>query len=393
LIPLEQRIRPKLHAGPWPRDLLGGALVISLTGTLLVAWRVDPECYFNNVVGQMFSFLLLPAMGFALALRRGAVDLSVWATCALGGVVAGELIRAGLWPVAAFGATLLAGAGLGAIHGLLVGLLRLPSILVTFVSAAGIVAALTGLYDHRSVATGQGALEFWLEWSGLPPFVLRMLLVSAAWMTTMLVAAMIRRAVAPGHNLPHQGSAVLVCLSASGALAAFGGAVWLVEHGSAPIPVRMVGDLRVPAAAILAGAAFFAGAGRSMLVLLCLPATVLAATIWWLEVMHLNIAGYAVQSALLTVMGIVAHLAMAHAIRVARRGVATAVICVALTAGGMLMMAAAVGAERHATRRLVNAVSIAIWAIGGILLLAVRAAANKREHRSAHPARSRSRPS
>jgi len=382
LISLEQRIRPKPPANPWLGDLLGAALVILLTGTLLAAWRVDQERYFSNVVGQMFSFHLLPAMGFALALRRGAVDLSVWATCALGGVVAGELIGAGCSPTTAFAAALLVGGALGAIHGLLVGFLRLPSIIVTVLTGVGIVAVLNAFYDGRAVTMGQAALEDWRQWLGLPPLVLRILLVSAVWMTALLVAAVIGRAVNRGHHVLRQRSALLLCLCASGAMAALGGAAWLVEHGSAPIPVRLVGDLRVPAAAVLAGAAFFAGNGRTMRVLLCLPATVLAATIWWLEALHLNIAGYAVQSALLVAMCVVTHLAMLHATRIGRRGKVPAAVSVALTAGGMLIMAAAVGAERQAARRLFTTLSIATWAIGAILLVVTQATANARSKRT-----------
>ncbi len=92
---LEERIRPPVTPDPRPRDVAGALLVIFLTMILIRTRPINPERYFTDVVGQMFSFYLLPALGFSLVLRHGGIDLSVWAIGALGGVLGVEVFQAG----------------------------------------------------------------------------------------------------------------------------------------------------------------------------------------------------------------------------------------------------------------------------------------------------------
>ena len=74
---------------------------------------------------------LIVACGIALVMVTRQIDISIGSLFAVCGVSAGLLAAAG-WPlVAVFGVTLLIGAALGAVNGVLVAGLRLPSIVVT----------------------------------------------------------------------------------------------------------------------------------------------------------------------------------------------------------------------------------------------------------------------
>src|SRR5947209_42502 len=74
---------------------------------------------------------LLIAIGMTLVILVGEIDISVGAQFAVCSVVAGELAKAGVPVGLLLPCLILIGAAMGAINGLLVGWLRLPSIIVT----------------------------------------------------------------------------------------------------------------------------------------------------------------------------------------------------------------------------------------------------------------------
>ena len=85
----EDKLSPPNLRGQWVRDVLGMGLVLALAVPLVSALRwADSGQYLSDVAGQMASYGLLLAMGFLLALRCGAIDLSVWSSAGLGGLVA-----------------------------------------------------------------------------------------------------------------------------------------------------------------------------------------------------------------------------------------------------------------------------------------------------------------
>ena len=380
LVSLEEKVRPKLTVGeaPWLRDVFGAALVIALTVTLLSAWQVNQQRYFKDVVGQMFSFYLLPALGFCLALRCGAIDLSVWSVSAVGGAVAVAVLRVGGGVVSAFQAAAVAGALLGAVHGLLVGRLRLPSVVVTLATSVIILLVLEAVCQGRVVVAPAGTLDVWLEQIGLPPFAVRIFLVTLTYVATMIVLSVLCSAATLGRMGLHPRLTLFGSLCGSGILAALGGAIWLVDRGSSPVPGRVIGDLRIPAAAILAGGAFFTGRGRVLLAVLCLPATILAATIWRLQVVHLPFHGYCLQMVLLVGMTIVTHLAVLHAIARRRAHPALCVAAIALTLAGELLFACAAKAEGRLGRELFHISGLAGWTIGAVLLVVSRVLSRRR---------------
>ncbi len=75
--------------------------------------------------------ILLIAVGMTLVILVGEIDISVGSQFAICSIAAGYLAKTGMPMPALFVCLLLIGAAMGAINGLLVGWLRLPSIIVT----------------------------------------------------------------------------------------------------------------------------------------------------------------------------------------------------------------------------------------------------------------------
>lgn len=376
---LEQKIRPGPSDHPWLRELLGASLLIVLTAVLLAGWGSDEQRHFKDVVAQMYSFRLLPALGFALALRCGAIDLSVWSVTALGGVAAAVAARSGLAPAAVLLAGMTAGLLMGALHAALTAGLRAPSPAVTLVSGVAVFLALSLSFQGPAVAAPEGVFSRWIElvpaglpggplpWSNRPPFVLSMALVSLA---CLAVGAVVLAGALVGYPGPRRQRWTLAAsLCASGALAGLAGAIWLAEHGSAPIPVRPIEDLRIPAAALLSGAVLFAGSGRTLLVVLAIAPALLAATIWQAQVAHLAAMGVQLQTAVLIGMTIVAHLAIIHADRAWRSGAVLSAVAVAATLGAMVVLAFAAMSTDPAGRLFRQATGLAGCLAGAVVLL------------------------
>lgn len=100
--------------------------------------------------------VLIVAMGMLLVILTGQIDISVGSQFAICSVIAGIAAKAGLHVAGAGAAAALAGAVMGAINGLLIARLKIPSIVVT-------LATMVALRDGLRWAT-QG------EWvQGLPP--------------------------------------------------------------------------------------------------------------------------------------------------------------------------------------------------------------------------------
>ena len=347
-----------------------------------------------RVAGQMASFYLLPALGMCLTLRCGAIDLSVWAAAAMGGVLGAVAINAGVPPAWAFVAAACSGAALGAVNGGLVAFARLPSPAVTIATGLAVVWVLQASVEGRRVEVPATAFVAWStisdgtdasvpdEASEVPGGVylsrplLRMVVVVICYAISVLALLAADLPIffgRPEHRSPPSRQVRFAALCAAGALSGLAGPMWVVEYGAAPVLSGPVGDLRVPAAAVLAGAAFYAGRGRILLVALCLPGALLLAGIWQREVWvwDLQVGEFPLQTLLLTVMVIVAHMAMARALgrpRAALRGRAVAIVAAALCAAGILLSAASVMAEGFGPRAALYVGGLVVWAVGAALV-------------------------
>jgi rhamnose transport system permease protein len=110
------------------------AVLAAWVGLLVVLAVAAPEFFRPGnlrVVLVGFAPTLVAAVGMTLVIVARQIDISVGAQFALCAAVAALLVRSG-WPVplAALGA-ILTGAAMGAVNGLFVAKLRLPSIVVT----------------------------------------------------------------------------------------------------------------------------------------------------------------------------------------------------------------------------------------------------------------------
>lgn len=313
---------------PWPHDTVCMGMIVMLALILMpslgIRWldfwppSVDPDRaahvqgVFNDIVSRLASFYLLPAMGMLLALRRRAIDLSVWTVAGLGGVVGAAIINMGGGPVLSLVGAIATGLTVGAVNaGAVMATKRVPTWLITLATSAIALWTAQAIAGARTLEMPQGAFDQWR----LMPYVnlTRMLMVAAIYSLTMVSLigwewALRRRTKhspfsSHGSGNPRRRAATGLVVSS--VLAAVGGMVWIVEHSSAPVPTRLIGDLRIPAAAVLAGAVMLVGPGRSLLAGLFLPVSLLLVTIWRQEVrpwQWLHARGYAFQLAELTAM-------------------------------------------------------------------------------------------
>ena len=131
------------------------------------------------------SFLAILAIGFTLALSIGELDLSIAEIASLCAVTTGALIQAKWDPAFAILGALSVGASCGALNGIGVTILRVPSLIVTLGTAAiakGLAFGLTqgvsfvGRWPTSFTGLARGSLF------GIPNLVLWMLATSlAAW--------------------------------------------------------------------------------------------------------------------------------------------------------------------------------------------------------------------
>ena len=383
----EDRLAPRA-GGPddRSRDLVGMGLLAAVAVVLFPAWGADSDRYLTDVAGQMASIYLLLALGFLLALRCGAIDLSVWVVSALAGLVSAWLINRGVsaaWSLAAG-----AGAGLvvGAVNGALTVWARVPSVLATLLTAAAAMWALQSAFPGRAVTIPDRTFVRWhvvwpfdrregrnspsadrngpAEPPGMPLLMTRMVLVAGTY-----AAAMLALLAACRRDRWDRRRSLFAALCASGALAGAGGAFWLIDQGQTPVPTRLVDDLRVPAAAVLAGGAMLTGKGRALLAGACLPAALLLATIWRVQVWNLSYQGYALQMLVLIGMTLLVQFAGSSA-TFARRRRAWAVAGAVLAAAGLLVVAQSAGASSWRTREVLRMTGSAISVAGaGVFLV------------------------
>jgi rhamnose transport system permease protein len=127
---------------------------------------------------------LLVAVGMTLVILGGEIDISVASQFAVCSVAAGMLARSGV-PMALLPLAIVAlGAALGALNGVLVGVLRLPSIIVT-------LAMFVAWRDALRWAT-EGAwvqdLPRDFQWLGLAPAAAQTVIVGVAFAVLALFA-------------------------------------------------------------------------------------------------------------------------------------------------------------------------------------------------------------
>jgi rhamnose transport system permease protein len=254
------------------RHELPAAVAILLLGIVLA---IVAPTYFSQENGQAIFLANLPvlivALGATLVVLTGEIDISVGSAFAICSVMTGLLAKAGLPVLAAAAGACLIGAALGALNGLLIGYLRLPSIVVT-------LAAMVALRDGLRWAT-QGAwvqnLPAGFQWFGLAPgaypivagVVTLVLVVALAWGLRHLAAG--RTVYAVGSNreaarLSGLDPALVVCVvfAAAGALTGLAAALNAVRFNQIPSNAGLGLEMKVIAAVVVGGVAITGGRGR-----------------------------------------------------------------------------------------------------------------------------------
>jgi ribose/xylose/arabinose/galactoside ABC-type transport system permease subunit len=274
-------------------------LLLGLAFLLFPAWeRTLPQpaggprssSYRQDVIGQLVSASMLAALGFLLAMRQGAIDLSIWAMMGLGGLLAAWMINAGHVPWVAFLVAVAIGAVVGGVNAFFVAGLKLPSPLITLATGIGMVAVAGQLVGAREVMLRPDAFDGWVrgiqalldaKQPSAPLQTARMILVAGAWSVVLVVLLWrYHLTLSVNEDARRRRPALLAALVASAALASLAGACWLLDHGRAPVPTRPVDGLVIPTAAVLAGAVVLVGRGRTILACICLPVAVLMVKLW-----------------------------------------------------------------------------------------------------------------
>lgn len=400
--------------------MLAMGLIIVLAVILLPSWgiewgifiptNVDPERIeqvrdvFDDVMNQMASCYLLAALGFCLVLRCGMIDLSIWSVSGLSGVLAALLINAGIGPVAAFATAISAGLAIGALNGFLATRTRIPSFIITLVTAALTMWLAQSLAAERTVDVDESTFGRWhirveakvstdgnektkantkdssatgktvTNYRMCSPAVTRMLLVGVGYSLTMIIILI--WGMAERHRRMNPGRwRVFFAMAASGALAAASGALWMIDHNSAPAPERIVGDLRIPAAALLAGGALLIGPGRTLLVGLFLPISLLLVTIWRQEVLPLNFLqgfGYATQTALLAAMVLTIYAGFTGLLQSRGKMRAIYIACFVTAVCGIILTAMQTRENTYDARRIRDLLGISLWLLSVVRLTIIQ---------------------
>nr|MBP6018581.1 ABC transporter permease [Burkholderiaceae bacterium] len=134
----------------------------------------------SNIIKQI-SFMAILGLGFSLAFLVAELDLSFANVCSLCAVCVGWLIHQGYSPEIAVVVGLLVGIGAGALNGILVTVVRVPSLIATLATASiangfsfmvtqGV--AFVGQWDSRFLWIGRGTV------AGMPALIFWLLLLS-----------------------------------------------------------------------------------------------------------------------------------------------------------------------------------------------------------------------
>lgn len=230
-------------------------------------------------IARACSWIAIAALGEALVIIIGGIDLSVGAVMALAGFVCALCLQAD-WPVpAALLAGLLTGSLVGWVNGVLIGRIGLPPFIVTLGTmslARGVVLGLTRGEPIRHLPQtflmlGQAEL-----WPGAWPLPVIYMLVLAALVSLLLHQTVLGRYI---YTLGRNERALVIAgvdtaqlkvsvYLLSGALTAVAGLLLTARVGVAA-PTAAVGyELDVIAAAVIGGTSLFGGEGSVIGVLL-----------------------------------------------------------------------------------------------------------------------------
>jgi ribose transport system permease protein len=246
-------------------------LVLLLVSSLYSRSFLSPEYLLQQL--KVASFLGVIATGMMLVILLGQIDLSVPWAVTVGAMMSCALAGQGLWgQVFAIPFGILCGAAIGAVNGIGVAYMRIPSMIVTLATnavAQGLMVVYTGGFSPRDsssaamhyLATGfaiPGIPNAVIVWVGIGIFATFLLNRTAFGRSVYGIGNRERAAYLSGIDTRN---VVLVAFAISGALAAFGG---VLLAGYASKAAQSMGDaylLPAIAAVVLGGTSILGGRG------------------------------------------------------------------------------------------------------------------------------------
>ncbi len=254
------------------REALLALVILLLIGVIAIRFPafVAPT-NLANVFNDTAPLVIL-GLGQMIVILTKCIDLSVTATLALTGMVAALLNGMGVPLPLILLAAIALGAALGAVNGLLVWKVGIPSIVVTL----GTMTIYRGVIFLMTDGKWVNAHEMTDGFKALPRLVLLGLPVMS-WITIALVAlfavvmtrtALGRAFYAVGGN-PHAavytginvGRTQFAAFALSGALAGLTGYLWVARYAVAYVDVASGFELNVVAACVIGGISIAGGIG------------------------------------------------------------------------------------------------------------------------------------
>jgi rhamnose transport system permease protein len=256
------------------RDLGLGLLTAALFGAVAVGFPGFASLGGVRSLADDSAILLLLALGESLVILTRAVDLSIAANVALSGMIVALINRAdpGVSLALLVPLAILVGAALGACNGLIVWLVRVPSIVVTL----GTMAIYRGSVYLLSHGTWVNSSQMSLTFQG---FVrLRLLgFTTLSWLAALgaLLAWLLlrysdtgRRFYVAGNNPQaavyagvNVGRTQCLAFIYSGAIAGLCGYLWVARYAVAYTDVANGFELQVIAACVIGGLSIGGGVG------------------------------------------------------------------------------------------------------------------------------------
>ncbi|MEO7124700.1 MAG: ABC transporter permease [Nakamurella sp.] len=184
-----------------------GSVLAALVIAELVYFSLTNKNFFGGGSGMLTQIeLFLPtgilAMGAAVVILTGSIDLSAGAIASLSSVVVGTELASGANPVVAILVALVVAAFIGLVNGLIVAVFGIDSLLVTLATqfiASSVAVSLAGDsppqgFSKRFIALGQGTV------AGVPIALLIFLAVTIGTAVLVGRSGFGRRIVLTGHN-------------------------------------------------------------------------------------------------------------------------------------------------------------------------------------------------
>jgi ribose/xylose/arabinose/galactoside ABC-type transport system permease subunit len=187
---------------PWFGPLVALALVYALFAAL------TPDTFLRtlNLVTMLRQTVVvsIAAVGMALIIIHGGIDLSVGSTVALTTVVAAKCLQSGMGPGATVLTSLTLGAAAGAFNGLLVVGLRIAPFIATLGTMSALRGLAKGLADEQKIDAPARGIDDWMAvvpGERLVPYGVWIALLSAVVCALVLGYTKLgRHAVAVGSN-------------------------------------------------------------------------------------------------------------------------------------------------------------------------------------------------